>query len=102
MVERNPTQRERSRGKVESIAVRFSEENEPGGWQTLINDIGLSLYVTEIDGKGVYIFSSTHWGEVESALKDQNIPYEYKRASRFSKKTLTEPDTWNKIEHTQL
>lgn len=99
MVERNPNQRERFRGKVEAIAVRFSEENEPGGWQALINDLGLSLHVTETDGKGVYIFSSTHWSEVESALKEANMPYEYQRGSTLSRKNLNIPEIWNKIEH---
>lgn len=65
------------------------------------NDLSLSLYVTVVDGKGVYIFSSTHWSEVENALKDQNIPYEFQRKSRLSRTDLTERDKWNKIEHSK-
>lgn len=100
MVERNPTQRERFRRRAEAIAVRFSKEDTPRGWGA-IDNLEIPLYVTAIDKRLVYVLSSTLWSEVESALKDQNIPYEYQRASSLSRKNLAEPDKWNKIEHTK-
>lgn len=98
MVEKSTNQRERSRGRAEAIAVRFSEENTPNGWET-IDDLGIPLYVTEVDDRLIYVLSSTRWSEVENGLRDSNIPYEYQRAGRLSRKDLNNPESWRKVDH---
>ncbi len=80
----------------EAIALQFSIDDTPQGWGTL-NAAGVpSMYVVETEkGHLAYIFSSRHWKQVQEALEFTNIPYQYKRATGFSKKRLIEPSWQN-------
>jgi len=80
---------------IESIALKFTEQDTPRGWKTL-DTLGVSLQVLRA-GKGlVYVFSSSHWDPVRHVLEKSSIPYWYKRSPGFSKSTLEEHHSWLK------
>lgn len=83
------------RKETELMAVRFQKEHDERGFHVLLIDVSIQMHVIEVNGMGVYIFSSTYWNEVEGVLRNADIPYEYHRASSFSKTNL-ESAVWTR------
>lgn len=83
-----------SKSRIEAVAVRFSTEDTPRGWEKL-DEQGLPLAVVG-SGEGlVYLFSSVHWDTVQNKLEEAGIVCQFKQAAGFTKEEINNPETWN-------
>lgn len=77
----------------ELVALRFTSDDIARGWYTIEAVIN-HLYVVKADQDLVYLFSSRHWEEVEKALTENSIPYQYFKNQSIDVRQLKDTTLW--------